>query len=302
MEKKFNQYVRKVKLSASRLCWSLLKLPADFYTHAGKKYVCVIFFPGLGEKGSPDNPNDAAKLLTHSPSGFVNEGKDFVISHPVTGEKEDMIIISIQHDGDVISPAQLDYCIQTDDLLKDRVKARFITGLSQGGAITTQYMRRSLVHYIEKLSIAGLIPMSPFKHGANVDWFPADKNVWGAFNATNTPVFAFCGANDGGFTTFTKEIQANVKTPDTAVVIRDGIAHAGWKDQYNPDKKWLTINHMGVSKSLNIYEWMLYVMPPAAVVEPAFTLDSLMVSVDGPAIVKDTVIKAGPVQIYYKVK
>jgi len=301
MEKKFNQYVRKVKLSASREAWCLTKLPADFYSNLSKKYICVIFYPGLGEKGSVSVAGDAEKLLKHGPSGFVASGSDFVIKHPVTGAVEDLIIMSIQHEGDVISPGMLDYCVGADDLLRDRVKARFITGLSQGGGITTQFIRRSLVKYIDALAIKGLVPMSPFKHGANVDWFPEDKDVWGAFNATNTPVLAFCGANDGAYTKFTREIAAGVKTSGSSFVIREGVAHGGWKEQYDPARKWITVNHRGVNLSLSIYEWMLYVMPDDPFVS-SFSLDPVKISITGPPITETTVVRSGPFTVEYIVR
>lgn len=191
--------------------WGYIYTPAD----KTKKYPVVIFCHGLGEIGSTEA--SVTKLINQGPVNFVNNGW-----------KPDYIIIAIQHHSWSFPFDRIPYVLANDPDVKAYGNGKaLITGLSAGGAIVYEFMKR-----YNKADYA-YVPMSPAIGAVNT--YPVGTyRVWG-----------FVGNNDTQTRGALPALYDMQNKIGAKVTVYNG-GHCCWNNYYDPTYR---------EDGKNIYEW-----------------------------------------------
>ena len=223
--------------------WGLEYLPDDFYTSGTQKYPIIFFFHGIGETGSTEG--SLYKLCTHGPSYFIaNASYNMQFVNPNTGQTQKFIYVALQDPYWSPSVTEIWYIIKNNPRLKDRISNIFYTGLSAGGQ---QTMMSILTNQEMADGITGVVPMS------SAGW---DKN--GVQYARNSGVKAWCfhGITDGTCSYTTTRDFNDSLGPAKSRWTNLPPTHSNWNSVYTKDYTETFNGH-----TMNIYEWMLSVIP-----------------------------------------
>lgn len=225
-----------------------VKLPPTYYTDApSTTYPLIVFFPGLGEVGSNSN-----LLLNYGPSRYINNGSwDGGIN---TGSgNEYPIIISMQPatawPPNSYCQAAVDAAIAAYRTDTNRV---YLTGLSMGGWITSQYVSFSTTN-ADKIAaivnIQGVVPdngtsaMDKFTRGR---WLGYEQSQ--DYRSMDTIVSVINTANPA-------------ESPVAAqyfITSFSGGTHCCFNNWYDPSLKAYPSPSTGSDQSTdNIYQWMM---------------------------------------------
>ena len=213
-----------------------LHLPGD-YNSTSEKYPLVIFFHGIGERGT----NLDVVLNQGLPKAIANGAKmDFVVN----GKTEKLITVCPQNpDNGWTKPAMVD-AILKDIISKYRIDENriYLTGLSAGGFAVWGYVAANMTY---SSKIAAIVPVS----AAPID----DPSGLCNIAQNNVAVWTLCGDQDSFYGTTLDYIdRINACNPKTAPKLTTyaGMGHSSavWDRAYSADHTYL---------NPNIYEWML---------------------------------------------
>jgi len=230
--------------------WGLLYLPKSFYSDTTKKYPTIVFSHGLGHQANPTTQLTAETLLPKN--GLPQLIKDGTVTpvyiDPGDGKEYEFIVVSLEGDFGAPLAAFSEFAVNNDSLISKRIdrNALYLTGLSAGGGEVFNWVLTSKAFAKE---VAAIVPMS------SVYWATALENNFAYPNDDSVKVWAFHGPNDATTSyaaskTFTDKVKGSRLTPLP-------VSHSNWNSIYNGlYKENFVVN--GVTKSLNIYEWMLW--------------------------------------------
>ena len=223
--------------------WGLEYLPDDFYNTGTQKYPIIFFFHGIGETGSTEGTLN--KLTVNGPSWFIaNQAYNMQFVNPNTGILQKFIYVALQDPYFSPNPSEVDYIIKNNPRLKDRISGVFYTGLSAGGQ---QTMMSVLTNQDLANTVTGIVPMS------SAGW---DKNGVPFARASGVKAWCFHGTTDGTCPySVTRDFNDSMGTARSRWTNLPP-THGNWNSIYTKDYK-----EIWNGKNINIYEWMLSLLP-----------------------------------------
>jgi hypothetical protein len=226
--------------------------PSDLI--AGKLYPTIIFMHGAGEVGS--TAASLSVIENSKGSGgpiywIVNGGWPTVFTNPVTGAKEEFIVIAPQANdwnisGDALANV-VNFLVASNPSID--VNRIHLTGLSAGGMSVVEYVAQldpaedmpSVSTNVRKWKAATCIPMSQATND------PGTSGTWGTVTAaTNTSIWGFGDLADvHGDATFDYVNLVIKAKASLGKWTSFSTGHGPWDPFYNP------------AGAFGIYTWML---------------------------------------------
>ncbi len=182
-----------------------------------KKYPAIVFYTGLGEKGT-----SISKLYIHGPAKFLKDGT----------LKPDCIVVCLQHLTGWVKPETYEKSLQEINT-KYSVSYFSLTGLSAGASAIFNY----LAFRTTDLPIYSVVPMS---------YFPtAEQALTGKYK--DIKVWAFSGTVGESFYNALNGFITKLKAAGVdAKITTYPQGHTGWNQFYDPKFK----------EGVSIYDFM----------------------------------------------